>query len=96
MPMYSPHSAIVCGGTGVSTPLAGGAILIIMIGHGAAGMVSAGASDGVPPGGDLTIGITHPIGQVPVIGGAIIIGEMRIQRAGLTVDCALRIAATGR
>lgn len=96
MPMYSPHSAIVCGGTGVSTPLAGGAILIIMIGHGAAGMVSAGASDGVPPGGDLTIGIIRPIGQALAIGVAIIIGEMRIQRAGLTEGCALRIVATGR
>ena len=80
--MYSPHSAIVCGGTGVSTPLAGGAILIIMIGHGAAGMVSAGALGGVP-GGDPIIGTIRLIGPDRAIGAVITIGGMLILRAGL-------------
>lgn len=96
MLMYSLRSATACGGTGASILTAGGVIPIIMTGLGAAGMVSAGASDGVPPGGDLTIGIIRPIGQALAIGVAIIIGEMRIQRAGLTEGCALRIVATGR
>ena len=95
MLMYFLRSATACGGTGVSILTAGGAIPIIMTGLGAAGMASAGASDGVPPGGGLTIGITRPIGQAPVIGVAIIIGEMHIQHAALTGGCALRIAATG-
>lgn len=96
MLMYSLRSATACGGTGASILAAGGVIPIIMTGLGAAGMVSAGALDGVPPGGDLTTGIIRPIGQALAIGVAIIIGEMRIQRAGLTEGCALRIVATGR